>query len=187
MKKFLLAFATLVFLGAGCIPGLGKTSPVEGKWALAFDLPQGWIMASPYDVNSKVPISQDVKRDDSSVVVQSTDKKLCYGGITCEDATAVKPTDKDVKIYVTQIDSHRVVPKDNAEDLGNHFSRVKICEDNEDCRIYNAGNYKYYLETDGDDYEFTYNGDTASADRVIRSAKVVTKFTDRATVEVKTE
>jgi len=185
MNKVFLAFATLIFLGAGCIPGIGKVTPVEGKWALAFDLPQGWIMASPYDVNSKKPVNEGVKRADNAVVVQSTDKKLCYGGITCEDTTAVAPTDKDVKIYATKLDSRRVIPKDNAEDLGNRFSRVKICEDNEDCRIYHAGNYKYYLETDGDDYEFTYSGDTATADKVIRSAKVVEKFTDIPTIEVK--
>ncbi len=185
MKKFFLAFALLLSIGAGCLPVANRV--VEGKWQLAFNLPNGYVMVKVYNSDSKQPLDYDIKRDDSSVMIQSTDKKLCYSsGRACEDVTAVTPDGDDMQITVTKLDARRILPEER-EDMGNGFSKVKFCEDNEDCRLGGAGNYEYFLETEGGNYKFEYRGDTSTAEKIIKSAKPVTKFTDGVEVDVETE
>jgi hypothetical protein len=64
MKKLLLALGMLLVVGGGCL-SLGKGKEVVGDWHLAFDLPTGWVMVTPYqepDSETVVP-SQSVDRE----------------------------------------------------------------------------------------------------------------------------
>lgn len=175
MKKLLFAFALLLSIGAGCLPVANK--PVEGDWYLAFNLPEGWIMVEPYHIGDDTSLETDISRENSELVLQNSDKPLCQtSGAPCPEGSI--PLEGDLmRVRVMKLDSRRVLPE-NLEDLGKGFYRLKLCEDNEDCRIAGAGNYEYYLKADDANYKFMYAGDTKTAEKVIKSAKVVTKFTD---------
>ena len=183
MKKLFGAAFLLVLLGAGCAGNGGSTASVEGKWQLAFDLPQGWVMAKAYDENSLHDLSQDVKHTETDVILQNTDKKICLAGDATCAADSAKIADGAVMIEATKLDSHRVLPSDR-EVLGDRFSRIKLCDDGGDCTKGGKGNYDYFLETDDGNYKFSYYGDSNAAKNVITSAKVVTKYTDGAPVSV---
>jgi hypothetical protein len=184
MKKLLVGFLGLLLVGAGCLPVANK--PVDGKWKLAFDLPQGWVMVVPYEASGEgkvKPVSDGVRRNDSEVFLQSSNQPICFtSGGPCKEGAATEGT----VISVSAIDSHRALPK-NREDLKNGFSRVKLCEDGGECQIGNAGNYEYYLETETGNYSFKYNGDAKNVESIIKSAKMVTHFTDLPSVEVQTQ
>jgi hypothetical protein len=162
MKKFLLGFALLLSIGAGCLPIANKT--VDGKWALTFDLPAGWTMLRTYDTGSNLPVSEEVKRDDASVYLQDTKDR-----IAADNKTATK-------VEATVLDSHRVVSTDEMTDLGNGF--------------YKDGDTAYYLVTEKAKYKFTVlqGGENVSkVEGIVKSAREVTHFTDQSQVEVKTE
>lgn len=187
MKKLFLAFAVLLVAGAGCMNRDFTHQEVSGAWALAFDLGEGWVMVAPYDEDSRLPMNAAITHTDSSVVLQSQNVKLCYAvdGV-CDDATAVAPGIRDARVYVTMLDPHRKVPSE-AEDLGNGFSRVELCEDNGACRAGGKGNYTYYYADEAGNYAFDYYGNTEEAEHVILSATPVTKFTDTPAIEVTAE
>jgi hypothetical protein len=175
MKKILLAFGLLLSLGAGCMPGTTHQAVVDGKWQLAFTMPEGWTMVKPYDVDTKADVNTNVTHNDGSVYLQSTDKKVCYQA-TCPEGS-VKISDGAVLVESTKLDSHRVLPEER-EVLGNRLSQVKLCDDGGDCTKNGKGNYDYFLETDSGNFKFSYYGDRSTAEKVIKSAQLVTNFTD---------
>ncbi|MFA5947264.1 MAG: hypothetical protein WC813_04580 [Patescibacteria group bacterium] len=182
MKKILVGFLGLLLVGAGCLPIANK--PVDGKWQLAFDLPKGWVMVTPYEASGEgkiKPVNEAVRRNDTEVYLQSTDKPICFtSGGPCAEGSVTEGT----LISASQLDSHRTLPKER-EDLKNGLSRVKLCEAGGECQIGNQGNYTYYLETEKGNFTFSYGGDAQDVESIIKSAKVVTHYTDLPTVEVK--
>ena len=191
MKTIVLAALALVLLGGGCV---GSPSEVSGKWRLAFDLPEGWVMVKNYrqDSNSVPELSEDVNRNLADVVLQSTSLPVYTGGIALDASVDANAYAMDDFAFVRafRIDARRIMPAD-AEDLGNGWLRVKLCEPDEDCTIYGAHNYTYYYEApSGDKYMFniTTSGQTADqAITVIMSAEEVAAFTDTPVIEAETE
>lgn len=187
-KKLIVAAFSLALLGAGCQAKINQPEKVTGPWWLAFDLPEGWVMVTPYTLEDPIDLSSTVTRTDSEIWLQSTSKmvyltsgykpnddELTALGINWdEDVT----TQDYILIKITHLDSRRLIPE-GAEDLGNGFSRVKLCEDNEDCRIGGQYNYDYYFTSaGGEKFKFNINlRDKAAseAEHVIMSAKVVTQ------------
>ncbi|MCR4312574.1 MAG: hypothetical protein NUV56_04810 [Candidatus Uhrbacteria bacterium] len=198
MKKLLIGTAAaLLLLGAGCasrIPILGGGDSVEGMWNLAFDLPEGWAMVRDYEAPrySMVVPTEDVSRDHTDVIIQSTTKAIVTGGISPEatvDAATYVGEDYTL-IHAYRLDQRRVVPSE-AEDLGDGWYRLKLCEDGEDCMIYGQYNYEYYfIAGSGAKYKFsiiTEGQDPARAIETIQTAKEVTNFTDSPRIDVESE
>lgn len=193
MKILLVGMmAVLVLMGAGCansLPLVGGSDTVEGKWRLAFNLPEGWAMLKDYDepINKEIVPSEDVTRDLSDIIVQSTSKAIVGGGIKPDSdiGTDTYVSSGFAKIHVFRLDERRIVPSE-ANDLGEGWYSVKLCEEGEDCTIYGQYNYDYYLVTEsGAKYKFnitTNDFDVQSAIDVIMSAKEVTDFTDAPSV-----
>ncbi len=175
--------ALLLVMGAGCLFGQRE---VAGDWYLAFDLPSEWVMVDDYnDPGSKaVELDYEVDRTDSEVVLQNIDKPIVFSnGVTPEESV---PADSYVmtsgtRITVTHLDSRRVIPSD-AEDLGDGFFQVKLCDEGGECQIGGAHNYEYYFVQDDAKFKFQVsthaeNKQTAIAEveSIIRSAKLVTQ------------
>jgi len=198
MKKLLAGVATaLVLVGGGCadnIPLIGGVDTVEGKWRLAFDLPQDWVMVEDYDSprSEIVTPSLEVTRDLSDVIVQSTSKAIVSGGVSPDSEVAEDSFigSDFTQIHVYYLDERRIIPSE-AEDLDGGWYRLKLCEAGEDCTIYGQYNYDYYLvAASGSKYKFsiiTNNQDPQAAVAVIMSAKEVTDFTDAPTVSAETQ
>lgn len=199
MKKLFATFAAaLVLLGAGCadrIPLISDPEPetVSGNWVLVFDLPEGWVMVEDYSEPRTTPAfpSLDVTHDQPDVIIQSTSKAIVAGGIapdaSVDAATYVSSDFTQIRAF--HLDERRIVPSE-AEDLGDGWYRLKLCEDGEDCTIYGQHNYDYYYVTETAKYKFsiTTNGqDVSDAVDVIQSAQEVTVFTDGPTVNATTE
>lgn len=185
MKAILMgALAALVLVGAGCL----GSKEVEGKWRLAFDLPEGWIMAEAYraDLDEVVTVSTEVTRDASDVVLQSTALPVYAGGVKPQDSVDARTyiTEDFTLIQVYRLDESRVIPS-KAEDLGEGWYRLKLCEIGEDCTLYGQYNYDYYYRSPlAGKYKFSIATDGQDVERaiaVIRSAQAVTVFTDQAT------
>lgn len=181
MKKLLLAFGLLVVVGAGCVSlgKLGGQKVVDGKWLLAFDLPTPWVMVVPYQSpsNKAVVPSDAVERKDNEIFLQSTAKAILLGGISPDAAVPADSyvgLDGNLLIKVSQLDPRRVIPSE-AEDMGDGFSKVKLCDDGGDCQIGGRHNYDYYLKTEATNYKFSvYGDDINQAEQIITSAQVVT-------------
>ncbi len=180
MQKLFLSLGAVMLLGAGCL-NLGGDKVVSGDWYLAFDLPEGWIMADDYTAPSdeRVDLDREISGEDNEIVLQNTDKPIIFGGIQPDEAV---PADSYVagsgtRIDVTRLDARRLIP-DEAEDLGDGFFKLKLCEDNEDCTLGGKDNYEYYFDAGTDKYRFeAYSSDNNQFDEVediIRSAQVVT-------------
>jgi len=171
MKKLLLGIVALVLVGAGCLPIANK--PVNGQWRLAFELPSGWIMVAPYSVPGKSeklsPLDEQVERDDSEIYLQSSNKAICWMSGNCAEGSV----SEGEQIKVSALDAHRVLDLKELKDLGNGFY-VRL--DKADV---------YYLITDSAKYQFIAVGKAETFKEIILSAKVVTHYTDRATIEVK--
>lgn len=180
MKK-LLALFSLLLLGAGCLPIANKQ--VEGRWHLAFDLPKDWVMVKPYEADSRAPVNYDVRKEDTSVYLQNTDQKICRTTECPEDTVTIGSG--HVFIEATMLDPRRVLPEE-AEDIGNGFLKIKLCEDGGPCQANGAGNYQYFYKGEQGNYKFTYYGAASEAERVITSAEEVTKFIEGTQVEVET-
>lgn len=181
-----LALSSVVLLGGGCaasniVSSIIGNNDVEGKWRLAFDLPEGWVMVTEYDEpreNVVIP-DQNVTRDLPTVILQSTDKAIVESGTP--DAAKVPAETYVVRDYasirVDRLDTRRVIPTDG-EDLGNGFSTSE-------------GKY-YYVSASGEKYQFVITSDDKDLTdeiAVILSAVTVTDFTDtpaEPTVEVQT-
>lgn len=198
MKNFfLLSLASVLVLGAGCsnLP-LGGNKDVEGDWDLAFDLPAGWVMATPYDSDeleeASFDLNTEVDQSDSEIFLQGSDKPVY---LTANDAPEVVTglegqgelvINKPV-IKVTRLDERRLIP-DDAEDVGRGYSRVKLCEEGEDCQDGGRLNYDYYLETADAKYKFLpYFLNADEAEDIITSAEVVTVHPEEVEVDVQTE
>ena len=199
--KMLLAgmTAVLMLMGAGCtdnLPLVGGEDTVEGKWRIAFELPEGWAMLKDYDLprNEAVTPSEEVTRDLTDVYIQNTTKAVVTGGIQPEAEVPADTyvTDGFVQIHAFRLDERRVIPSES-EDLGDGWYRLKLCEAGEDCTIYGQYHYDYYLvSSSGAKYKFnivTRGVDPQQAIDVIMTAQEVTTFTDEPTIdaEVTTE
>lgn len=169
MKKLLLTLGLLIAVGGGCVGALGDKfggdKTVEGDWHLAFDLPDGWVMAVPYDEPDSEAIVPDqaIARDLNEVYLQSTDKAVIADGSTPDAAVSTDTyvTSGYTQIRVTQMDTRRVIPSE-AEDLGDGF--LKLDGD-------------FYLKTESANYKFDIRGDdTDQAEDIILSAEVVNEF-----------
>jgi hypothetical protein len=171
MKKLLLSLCAmvLVVMGAGCIPELGKNDGVKGDWYLAFDLPEGWIMAKEYDAPRDAAVTpvQEVDTSMKTIVLQSTNKAIVRNGQkpveTIAADTYVLENYSVIDVY--KLDPRFVVSK-NAEDLGNGFV---------------TADGKYFLTaSDGSRYQFVIKTNGQSEDvakQIILSAKLVTDYT----------
>jgi hypothetical protein len=196
MKRFFLAaLASITFLGAGCsVAGIPLiSSQVSGNWYLSFEMPDGWIMAKPYSEPNEeaVTVSTDVNHTLNEVTLSSTSKAVVAGGVKPDDTVPVDTyvSDDFSLIHVYRLDTHRIIPSE-AEDLGGGFYRLKLCEDDGDCRLGGRYNYEYYLVTETGKYKFTIQErgqDEQNAIDIIMSAKEVTNFTDGASVDATTK
>ncbi|HRH32118.1 MAG TPA: hypothetical protein PLK06_02210 [bacterium] len=181
MKKLVLVLGLLVAVGAGCVSlgKLGGQKVVEGKWLLAFDLPSSWMMTVPYQSPSTKAVvpSDEVERNDNEIYLQSTTKAIVLGGVAPDasvSADSYTNLSGNLLIKVSQLDPRRVIPSE-AEDMGDGFSKVKLCEDGGECEIGGRYNYDYYLKTDTTNYKFVvYGDDINQAEQIITSAEVVT-------------
>lgn len=187
MKKVILGLGLLLAVGGGCAAGgLGGDKKVEGDWFLAFDLPSGWVMTDPYQEpnTDDVTPSQDVNREDNEIFLQTTDKAIVTGGVkpdssVPEDSYVVRG-DGYSQIRASRLDPARLIPSE-AEDLGDGFFRVKLCEAGEDCQIYGHHNYDYYLDAGDAKYKFILiGGDVEEMIDIVTSAKVVTETEEAA-------
>ncbi|MCG2687536.1 hypothetical protein L6260_01910 [Candidatus Parcubacteria bacterium] len=178
MKKVLFSLLTLVILGGGCT-ALPKT--VQGDWYLAFDVPNGWVMVEPYLVGSQaVPNSEPITRDTKDVILQSTSKGVWTSANEPSEETLALigevETEDFAFVRVLKLDDRRVIPSE-AEDIGNDFYKLKLCDDGGDCQANGRYNYDYYLATDSGKYQFivTLKGQSIDeAEDVILSAQEVT-------------
>lgn len=193
---FLLSLAAVLLLGAGCSNlSLGGTKEVEGDWDLAFDLPSGWVMAAPYDSDeleeADFALDTEVGESDSEIFLQSSDKPVYLSsGEVSDEITELEGQGELVvnkpMIKVTRLDERRLIP-DEAEDVGRGYSRIKLCEEGEDCQAGGRLNYDYYLETEEGKYKFiAYHMSESEAEDLITSAEVVTVHPD-ADVDVNVE
>lgn len=181
MKKLFFALSLLLVVGGGCLSlgRLGGPKIVEGDWYLAFDLPSGWVMTVPYQEpnTAKVVPSQSVDRSENEIFLQTTVIAIVNGGIKPGADVPIEsyvPLTGQTQIKVSRLDPHRVVPEE-AEDIGDGFFKVKLCEDGGDCQIYGRYNYDLYLKTDTANYKFIiYGDDVSTAENIIKSAEVVT-------------
>ncbi len=179
MKKALFSLLALVILGGGCT-ALPKT--VEGDWFLAFDMPSEWVMVRPYMLGGEaIPLEEGITRDTADIVLQSTSKGVITGASLPDDETLALigevQADDFSYIRVLKLDDRRVIPSE-AEDLGNGFYKLKLCDDGGECQAGNKYNYDYYLETEESKYQFiTYlkGQDIEKAQDVILSAEEVTR------------
>ncbi len=195
MKKLFLGLGATLLLGAGCLSNIGLGSKdVEGSWYLAFNLPEGWIMVEPYNsgdiTDPGFKLNQEVTQSMNAIILQGTNKAI-YGstgalgdGIS-ELIDAGKVEVNGPIIEITLLDERRVIPSE-AEDIGDGFSRVKLCEDGDECQIGGQLNYDYYLETAKAKYKFDVSGlKRSEAEDIITSAKEVTTYTGpQAEIEV---
>ncbi len=181
-----LAMSGIVLLGGGCaasniVSSVVGNADVEGKWRLAFDLPEGWVMVTEYNEprESVVTPNQSVTRDLPTVILQSTEKAIVEGGTP--DAAKVPAETYVVRDYssirVDRLDTRRIIPKDG-EDLGNGFSTSE-------------GKY-YFVSASEEKYQFVItsdDNDLTDEIAVILSAVTVTDFIDapaEPTAEVQT-
>jgi hypothetical protein len=188
MKKLFsaLALSGVVLVGGGCaasniVSSIVNGDAVEGKWRLAFDLPENWVMVREYDKPREEAVTprQNVTRDLPTILLQSTDKSIVQGGTPdVEKVPAETYVTADYSIIrVDRLDERRVIPKD-AEDLGNGFSTSE-------------GKY-YFVSSSGEKYQFVITSDDEDLTdeiAVILSATTVTVFTDapaEPTAEVQT-
>lgn len=174
LKLFIPVFA-LVLLGAGCFGG-DKVEEVRGDWLLSFDLPNEWVMVSPYDQDEGVKLNKDINREFSEVILQNTDKTIWRGDLP-EDISELPEFVSDSYIYisVTQLDPRRVIPSE-AVDMGDHFYRFDPCSVAEDCGGASAPVYTYYLEHADRKYQFNVfikDADSEDAQKLIFSAQRV--------------
>lgn len=159
MKKLLLASFAIVLVGAGCFGGGGeeKKAPevVEGDWVLALDLPDEWVMTSPYKDGESINLDNKIEKLDAEVYLQSTNLTILRGGNLPEELeeSGSYVTDNFVFITVTHLDERRIVPSE-AEDLGNGFSKLDPCDEVEDCGGAGAPAMKYYLQTETGKFQF---------------------------------
>ncbi len=187
MKRLLfsLGAAVLLLTGAGCasniVSSISGGGNAEGKWKLAFDLPSGWVQVEGYaQPNTELlTLSQEVNHTMGMITLQSTDKPIAR--TTTPDASIATEgyvTSNYTKIDVDWLDARRSVPKD-ATDLGNGFWKAAPVAD--DCAPGSCTTTYYFKTEAGEKYLFTVwqSGQELSvAEKVILSAKVVTKFTD---------
>lgn len=185
--KLLLSLGALVLLltGAGCasniVSSITGNDAVEGKWKLAFDLPEGWVQVAGYaQPNEKLPtLSQDVNHTMGMVTLQSTEKPIARTTKPADSISKESYVMEDyTKIDVDWLDSRRSIPKD-ATDLGNGFWKAAPVAS--DCQP-GSCTTTYYLQTEaGEKYMFTVwqvGQEPSVAEAVILSAKPVTEFTD---------
>ncbi len=158
----------------------GGEKIVTGDWYLTFDLPTDWVTLAPYQrPNTEATVtSAEISLALNEVYLQTTDKAIVIGGIVPEAAVSIDSyvllMPDHSQIRVSRLDPSRIIPGE-AEDLGNGFFKVKLCEDNADCQIYGRHNYDYYLETDEAKYLFvSFGQDTDEMEDIILSAKIVT-------------
>lgn len=176
MKKLLVSSFLLVALGAGCVTSLG--GEVRGPWKLAFDLPQGWIMAAPY-TDGKYFNTQTITPDLSEVVLQSTDKPALREAELPDGADAATYVTTDfTRIRAMSLYAGTQVPE-SAEDLGDGFYKVTTCEGDACVDSISPVQY-YYVSPDGQKFKFFViqeGQDLALAESIILSAKLVTEST----------
>ncbi len=180
-KTLLVAAFSLVLVGAGCSGGEKTDNKVvEGDWILAFDLPEEWVMVAQYDATGDgINLEKEITRSDSDVVLQSTNQSILNGSGAVPDDLDMETvvTENFVEINATHLDARRVVPSEG-EDLGNGFSKLKLCEDGGDCQNGSSSNYEYYYQTEEEKFKFTIdlNGrELTEAENVILSAQVTVK------------
>lgn len=189
MKHLFLALGAMVLVltGAGCAASnvvsviTGNDGVIEGKWKLAFDLPEGWVQVEGYaQPNKEVPtLSQDVNHTMGMITLQSTSKPIARTTTPAESIPKDAYVTADyTKIDVDFLDPRRSIPKD-ATDLGNGFFRASPVAN--DCTP-GSCTTTYYLKTvDNVKYMFTVwqvDQEPAVAEKVILSAKPVARFTD---------
>lgn len=185
IKRFFgsLMLGAMLLAGGGCSSS-SQTATVEGKWRLAFALPEGWAMVKEYNEPRKETVTpdQNVTHDLSTVIIQSTSKAVAR---TSTPATTV-PADTYVSSNFTKIVAYKLDPRRNipssATDLGNGFSQdtdvANVCTGDNVCRA-----TFYYVTPNDEKYQFTVYTNMQSTDAaraVILSAQPVTSSTDSA-------
>ena len=173
----------MLLAGGGC-SSPSQTAIVEGKWSLAFSLPEGWAVVKEYNEPRKEAVtpSQDVTHDLPTVVIQSTSKAIVR--TSTPEATVLADSyvsSNFTKIVAYKLDPRRNVPS-SATDLGNGFFQdadaVNVCTGDNVCRA-----TFYYVTANDEKYQFTVYTNMQSTDAaraVILSAQPVTSFTDTA-------
>ncbi len=155
-----------------------------GDWHLVFDLPSGWVAAAPYDApeDKIVTLQRDLSADMNEVVVQNTDRPVVLAS-DVDDVEESVPVDSYtssnyVKVSVLQLDARRKIPSE-AEDLGNGYFRVKLCEDGGGCTTGGKWNYEWYLKTATASYRFTAvsdGTDFSAVEGIVRGATEATRI-----------
>ena len=175
MKRIFALLFGLLLIGAGC-----STGAVEGDWYLTFDLPDEWVMVQAYKEGNS-PEGVKVTDDQVEIFLQSADTHMIFGGRAPEPeevALISKEVQSDdmIKISVTRLDSHRLVPSE-AEDLGDGWYSIEPCG-GEECDGAGQNYMTHYLETEeGDKYLFrpyVSGREFAEAEEVIFTAEEVT-------------
>lgn len=176
-----LMLGVMLLAGGGCSSG---STTVEGKWRLAFNLPEGWAMVKEYNEPRKevVTPSQDVTHDLPTVIIQSTSKAIAR--TSTPEATISTDTyvaSNFSKIVAYKLDDRRKIPS-SATDLGNGYYQdtdaANVCTGDNICRA-----TFYYVTSNEEKYQFTVYTNMQSTDAaraVILSAQPVTSFTDTA-------
>jgi len=183
MKKLFILFTAFVLVGAGCLgTGSKQSQDVEGRWSLAFDLPDGWYMMRPYTTDQGASTQSLIERLDPEVYLQDTEKTIWRGNRAPqpEDITRLQEvvTDQDsyILIAASHLDSRRAIPSE-AVLLANGLKALDPCATNADCGV-DAPKMQYWLETNGDKYQFnvfmTPDRLSKEAEAIITTAKAVT-------------
>jgi len=182
-KPIIYALCALLLVGFGCSSSPADdetTSDTSSDWWLGFDLPEGWVMVRHYSWDQLISEQEPIDTSLTDVVLQSTDKNIIQSSGWWPDDEQFEElggedqfTGEDyTHIRVVRFASNSVIPSE-AEDLGDGFYRVEMCEEGEDCTIGGSSRYEYYLELEDNKYKFYISQrdqDLSVAEEVIFSA-----------------
>jgi len=184
-QKILLSMLALLLAGVGCFSTnqeeVQDSVAGSGEWNLAFELPDGWVMVPHYQNDVAIETASALDPSLSDVVLQSTEKNIWMSaGTSPNEEQLLELGGEDSVVYddytyirVVEFAPNSVIPSE-AEDLGDGFFRVMLCEDGGECQLGGKSNYEYYLETDDQKYRFYINQnnqDLSVAEEVILSAE----------------
>ncbi len=183
-QRILLGFLALTLIGAGCFSSSKEASDTtydaSPDWWLSFDLPGGWVMVRHYEEDAPIDLGIPIGPSLTDIVLQSTDKNIWISAdrspsedelleIGGEDQIVY---DDYTYIRALHLGSRNLIPEE-AEDIGDGFWRLMLCEASSECDANDGSNYEYYFETEEEKYKFYIdqsNQERSVAEGVILSA-----------------
>lgn len=173
MKKFIFGAAlSLILIGAGCFG-----EPRDERWALSFNLPEGWVQYAPGEQEFAGNPEDEITPQDPEIILQSTPEAIDLSGDSQRQEYNGQPVRSEdyAVIRATRLDERRII-SDEAEDLGDGLLRQSRCKEDQPCRAAGVHEFTYYYVRGDSKYQFIITINGQSPDRaieVIESVKPV--------------